>query len=142
MQRSPIRFIYTTLVFLTGLQVFATPNLAGAQSASLAMPFGVVPSGQDRIRSADGVECQSHVGPRNRWMDMGVYSMGNQTNSTALASGDSRGQHVGVYARITINLDRVAPAIDCTHLYLLEIQRLKREIEDQQLNSTISVQPR
>lgn len=117
-------------------------SCAMAQNASLSMPFGVVPSGQDRIRSADGVECQSHVGPRQKWMDMGVYSMGNQTQNLVTNPSDNRNQSIGVYARITINLDPPLPAIDCTRLYQLEIDRLRREVEDQQMNSKISAQPR
>ncbi len=113
-----------------------------AQNASLSMPFGVVPSGQDRIRSADGVECQSHVGPRQKWMDMGVYSMGNQTQNLITNPSDNRNQSIGVYARITINLDPPLPAIDCTRLYQLEIDRLRREVEDQQMSSKISATPR
>lgn len=113
---------------------------ASAQQASLSMPFGVIPSGQDRIRSADGVECQTHVGPRNRWMDMGVYSMGTQTNN--LPSTPNSSQAIGVYARITINLDPVAPQLDCSRLYQLEIDRLRREVEDQQMDSIVTVQPR
>lgn len=104
------------------------------------MPFGVVPSGQDRIRSADGVECQTHVGPRNRWMDMGVYSMGTQANT--LPSTPNSSQAIGVYARITINLDPVVPQLDCSRLYQLEIDRLRREVDDQQMNSKVTVQPR
>lgn len=112
------------------------------QSANLTLPFGNLPSGQDRIRSADGVECQTHVGPRNRWMDMGVYSMGTQSNTTITDPTNSRGQYMGVYARITINLDPVHPTIDCSRLYQLEIDRLRREIDDLQMTSKVSVQPR
>lgn len=137
LQQSASIFLHVSLAW--GLSGLPLPS-AFAQQASLAMPFGVVPSGQDRIRSADGVECQTHVGPRNRWMDMGVYSMGNQTNNLPTMPNSS--QAVGVYARITINLDPVAPQIDCSRLYQLEIDRLRREVDDQQMNSKVSVQPR
>ena len=123
----------------------AVSQLAWSQTSNVGinLPYTSPMNGQDRIRSADGVECNRQVGPREKWMEVGSFiSQGTGQGSDTVYSGvtglstttpDYRRATVGVYAKLVVNLDKQQPQIDCSSLYELEISRLRRELEESQL---------
>lgn len=103
------------------------------------------PQGQDKVRAADGTECQRSTAPRSKWAEVGVVGTGvggqgvensypfvgyNGTIPSAQPYSRAGG---AVYGRIIINLDANQSDIDCNHLYALEIERLKAELEQAKL---------
>ncbi len=129
----------------------AVSQLAWAQTSNVGinLPYTSPMNGQDRIRSADGVECNRQVGPREKWMEVGTFiTQGTGQGSDTVYSGvtglsittpDYRRATVGVYAKLVVNLDKQQPQIDCSHLYEIEILRLRKELEEVQLRSKASV---
>jgi len=130
--------------------LFVASNAAVAQTSSMNMlqlpsQGSNFNSGQDRVRSSDGVECVSATGPRRVYMETGV--IGSNTNgagsSTTFYGNGAittppayQSNTASVYARIVINLDKPKAELDCSSLFELEIERLKREL----LESKMEVQ--
>ena len=83
------------------------------------LPTAPRASGQDIIRGAGGVSCQSAVGGNGPTLDMGVIGTNDiyARNSTAL------------YGRVTVQLGKKPQRVDCNRLYNLEVERLKMEIQ-------------
>jgi hypothetical protein len=133
------------------LYLFATATqIVCAQTSNVGvnLPYTNPMNGQDRVRSADGVECNRLVGPRQKWMEVGSFAtqgtgQGADTifsgvNGLAITTPDYRRTTVGVYAKVIINLDKYQPEIDCGQLYELEIARLRKELEESQLKNKAS----
>lgn len=129
----------------------AVSQLAWAQTSNVGinLPYTSPMNGQDRIRSADGVECNRQVGPREKWMEVGSFiTQGTGQGADTVYSGitglstttpDYRRSTVGVYAKLVVNLDKHQPQVDCSDLYEIEILRLKKELEEVQLRSKASL---
>lgn len=83
------------------------------------LPSAPRASGQDIIRGAGGVSCQSAVGGNGPTLDMGVIG----TND--IFSRDS----TALYGRVTVQLGKKPQRVDCNRLYNLEVERLKMEIQ-------------
>lgn len=99
--------------------------------------------GQDRVRSADGVECVRSTAPRDKWMEFGTVASGVGGQGSdyayqpvyATPTGDStvapQNQYnrmgAGVWGKLVINLDKQPEQIDCGKLYNLELDRLQEE---------------
>ena len=138
---------FRTLIYMFAL---ATP-MAWSQNSNIGinLPYTSPMNGQDRIRSADGVECNRQVGPREKWMEVGSFaSQGTGQGADTVYSGltgfstttpDYKRATVGVYAKLVVNLDKQQPQIDCSHLYEIEILRLRKELEEVQLRNKASV---
>jgi len=114
---------------------------AFAQLGSVGLPAAPQwPNGTDRVRSADGVQCESSAAPRQWYMDIGLLAgrgngVGAQNNGTVIDINSTfidpnfQRNTYAVYARVVINLEDAPPPINCNVLYGLEIERLKSEIE-------------
>ena len=112
-----------------------------AQLGSVGLPAAPQwPSGTDRVRSADGVQCESSTAPRQWYMDVGVMAgrgagVGAQNNGAVIdvnsrfIDPNFQRNTYAVYARVVINLENAPPPLNCNALYALEIERLKSEIE-------------
>ena len=126
------------------------PCVAFAQLGSLSLPAAPQwPPGQDRIRSADGVQCETSTTPRKWFMDIGVLGgrgngLGSNNQGTVI---DINSQFINnqyerntyaIYARVVINLDSTPPKMNCNELYALEIQRLRSEIEYLQMGQGVA----
>lgn len=103
------------------------------------------PQGQDKIRGADGTECARSTAPRSKWAEVGVVGTGlggqgvensypfvgyNGTIPNAQPYSRAGG---AIYGRIIINLDANQSDLDCNHLYAMELERLKAELEQAKL---------
>lgn len=95
-------------------------NYQNSSQFGMTLPQASLPSGQDEIRTSDGTSCRSSVGGNGAYFDMGVIGTpaGETIDATAAA-----------YGRIVVPLGRQAARLDCTTLYMLEIERLKIELQ-------------
>lgn len=121
---------------------------AQAQTAIGSINLPSTPSfaqGQDKIRGADGTECARSTAPRSKWAEVGVVGTGvggqgvensypfvgyNGAIPTAQPYSRAGG---AIYGRIIINLDANQSDLDCNHLYALELDRLRAELEQAKL---------
>ena len=107
--------------------------------------------GQDRIRSADGVECQRSTAPRDKWMEFGTVASGvggqgsdyayqpvysTNTGTTVAPQNTYNRAGGGVWGKLVINLDKQPAQIDCNRLYDLEIERLQEENRQLKMGAT------
>lgn len=129
-----------------GLALVYQPAYPQTAIGSVNLPSTpAFPQGQDRIRAADGTECQRSTAPRRKWAEVGVVGSGTQGQGVensypfvgaggVIPSAQPYARAGGaVYGRIIINLDAGQPELDCNHLYSLEIERLKAELEQAKL---------
>lgn len=66
----------------------------------------------------------------NAYVDMGVVGRSARNAGVpSLYTTNEVGDSATAYARVTIPLGKRPGRLDCTRLYDIEIQRLKREIE-------------
>ncbi len=86
---------------------------------SLFLPNTPSFHGQDVIRGAGGVSCESAIGSGGPYVDMGVIGSNDvfDRGSTAL------------YGRVVVPLGKRGRRVDCTRLYELELARLRVELE-------------
>ena len=101
----------------------ATPVLLPSSSSyynqqGFNLPSVSRPSGQDIIRGAGGVSCQSAVGGNGPVLDMGVIGTQDPYGRDGAAA----------YGRISIPLGHKPKRVDCTRLYELEVERLQLEL--------------
>lgn len=130
------------LVFALGSGSVSAQTAIGSINLPSTPAF---PQGQDRIRGADGTECARSTAPRSKWAEVGVVGTGvggqgvensypfvgyNGAIPTAQPYSRAGG---AVYARIIINLDAKQADLDCNHLYALELDRLRAELEQAKL---------
>ncbi len=84
------------------------------------------PGGQDSITTSQGVRCSQSVNSSGGYVDFGVTGGGAITigGDRVATDPDALG-----YARVVIPLGEQPERLDCSRLYELEIDRLKREID-------------
>ena len=113
------------------------PWNAFAQSVNLQMPQSPQSYQSDRFRHGD-MDCSNAIGS-STMMEFGVLGLIDEpnynVNSAAFNPSGAGGMNTGVYARITIPLDKPKERINCNTLYQLalererlEVQRLKQEV--------------
>lgn len=113
-------------------RAFAAAILAACSPASLAAdgillpPAPVGPGGEDSITTSDGVRCSNSINSNGGYLDLGVA--GGDLNASSYNWNGGGSATIG-YARIIIPLGEAPRRLDCHALYLLEIQRLKAEIQ-------------
>ena len=93
------------------------------------------PGGEDRVETGSGARCSQSINSNGSYLDVGMAgSTANRRDihGSPFISNDQGSQALG-YVRMTVPLGRRQPRVDCTRLYELEIQRMKREIELLQL---------
>lgn len=121
--------------FVHGLLLAASLS---ASSAGLASNNGVYlpppPSGsggEDSIETAEGTRCRQSINSAGSYLDVGFAgSTARPSDATrAIVATEPIGDQALAYARVTIPLGRRPQRIDCSRLYELEIQRLRREVE-------------
>jgi len=116
-----VRLIYS-LVF----SIIATNVSADTSSLNLALPNSPMNYQSDKFRAGE-LDCSNAIGSATQ-MEFGVTGIidNSQYGSSFM---DDRSGDVGVYARITIPLGRVAKSrIDCNRLYELELRKKQLEV--------------
>ena len=103
-----------------GTQPIVVPNTSSSfNQQGFNLPSAPRATGQDIVRGAGGISCQSAIGSGGPSLDMGVIGTNDifDRDSTAL------------YGRVTIPLGKRPKRVDCTRLYELEVSRLQMELE-------------
>jgi hypothetical protein len=112
------------------------PEVRG-QSVNLQMPQAPQSYQSDRFRHGD-MDCSNAIGSSTN-LEFGVLGILDRADYNMLSPEYNRGggQDVGLYARITIPLDKPKERINCNTLYKLalererlEVQRLKAEVQN------------
>lgn len=97
--------------------LLSTPVFA-QNSLNLALPSGSQNFQADKFKTGD-LDCSNAIGSSTN-MEFGV---------TGIINDDSLNKDVGVYARITIPLGKVAKErINCNKLYELELEKKRLEL--------------
>lgn len=116
-----MRVIYS-LVFL----IAASVAHADTASLNLALPNAPMNHQSDKFRAGE-LDCSNAIGSATQ-MEFGVTGI-IDNNRHGSGFMDDRSGDVGVYARITIPLGRVAKSrIDCNRLYELELRKKQLEV--------------
>ena len=116
---------YAVLVFL----MIGTVVNAESSSLNLALPSTPGNYQSDKFRAGE-LDCSNAIGSATNleFGVTGIISNGDYTAMNEYINGPKTGD-VGVYARITIPLGKVARSrIDCNRLYELELQRKQLEV--------------
>ncbi len=110
---------------------------AHGQSVNLQMPQAPQSYQSDRFRHGD-MDCSNAIGASTN-LEFGVLGIIDKADYNIVSPDYNRGdsRDVGVYARITIPLDKPKERINCNTLYKLalererlEVQRLKAEVQN------------
>jgi hypothetical protein len=75
------------------------------------------------------VRCSQSINSNGGYLDLGVAGGDLNTYYNSSGSGAAAPQGTVGYARIIIPLGNSPKRLDCNHLYEMEIQRLKAEIQ-------------
>ena len=116
---------YVVLVFL----MIGTAVNAESSSLNLALPSTPGNYQSDKFRAGE-LDCANAIGSATNleFGVTGIISNGDYTAMNEYINGPKTGD-VGVYARITIPLGKVARSrIDCNRLYELELQKKQLEV--------------
>jgi hypothetical protein len=116
---------YVVLVFL----MIGTAVNAESSSLNLALPSTPGNYQSDKFRAGE-LDCSNAIGSATNleFGVTGIISNGDYTAMNEYINGPKTGD-VGVYARITIPLGKVARSrIDCNRLYELELQKKQLEV--------------
>lgn len=97
--------------------------IADSSSLNLALPSSPSTYGQDSIRSGN-LDCKNAIGGATQ-LEFGVTGIINNGSVFGSNPDMDKTKDVGVYARITIPLDKPKERINCNSLYQLEL-RIKR----------------
>lgn len=107
--------------------ILMIPCMANADSSSvgLTLPGMGVTYGQDSIRAGD-LDCKNSIGGATNF-EFGVTGV-IDNYSSPFSGGGNDTKDVGVYARITIPLDKPKERINCNSLYQLELRKKRLEV--------------
>jgi hypothetical protein len=114
------------LIYVLLFSAAATSSYADTSSLNLALPNASINNQSDKFRAGE-LDCSNAIGSATQ-MEFGVTGI---IDNNRYGSGfmDDRSGDVGVYARITIPLGRVAKSrIDCNRLYELELRKKQLEV--------------
>ena len=113
---------------LTALLGILISSSALAESTSLGLQLPSAPQayGQDSIRAGD-LDCKNAIGGSTQ-LEFGVTGIVDNHQSPFGGNGGSSEKDIGVYARITIPLDKPKERINCNDLYELELRKKRIEV--------------
>lgn len=115
--------------FLSAAPAFCLPAHAGTQGVYLP-PAPSGPGGEDSIETSSGTRCRQSLNSNGAYVDFGVMgSAASPSEGNRVGYSDTRDREGMAYARITLPLGKRPERIDCTRVYDLEIEKLKREVE-------------
>lgn len=115
------------LIVLASLILFATDALADNSGINLALPSLPGSYGQDSIRAGE-LDCKNAIGGATQ-LEFGVTGVIDNYESPFGGNGNGmQEKDVGVYARITIPLDKPRERINCNSLYQLELRKKRLEV--------------
>lgn len=112
---------------LLTLLTYGTSAYAENSSLNLALPSAPQAYGQDSIRSGE-LDCKNAIGGATQ-LEFGVTGIiDNYQSPFGGNNGIDSSRDIGVYARITIPLDKPKERINCNSLYQLELRKKRLEV--------------
>ena len=102
------------------------PSVAFGQSVNLQLPGSPQSYQSDRFRIGDK-DCSNAIGSSTN-LEFGVLGLIDEPEYQ-LQNYGSGGRSTGVYARITIPLDKPQERINCNTLYQLALERERLEVQ-------------
>ena len=116
------------IALLLTVLTYTTTAWADSSSLNLALPSAPGTFGQDSIRAGD-LDCKNAIGGATQ-LEFGVTGIVNNATSPFSSSDPINPQtkDIGVYARITIPLDKPKERINCNSLYQLELRKKRLEV--------------
>lgn len=115
-------------IMIICLSLIASGASAESSSLNLSLPGMGNTYGQDSIRTEDGVDCKNSIGGATN-LEFGLTGIIDNYNSPFQSNnGFNSNRDVGVYARITIPLDKPKQRINCNTLYELELRKKRLEV--------------
>lgn len=115
--------------------VFAalTPAFASVSSAADGVFLPPAPSGsggQDSISTPGGLDCRQSLNTGGPILDLGFAGGAGQQRGKSLFATEEDDDFFGLgYARIVIPLGERPKRIDCSQIFHMEVERLRRELE-------------
>ena len=108
--------------------ILCIPNLAMADNSAigLSLPGASQTYGQDSIRAGD-IDCKNAIGGATN-LEFGVTGIIDNYNSPFSGGSSNSSRDIGVFARITIPLDKPKQRINCNSLYELELRKKRLEV--------------
>ena len=119
-----MKYLLTIILFCAVTTAYAESN-----SINLALPGGPGSYQSDKFRAGE-LDCSNAIGSATN-MEFGVTSIiqNGWYDSMNNYFNDTKAGDVGIYARITIPLGKVAKSrIDCNKLYELELRLKQLEV--------------
>jgi hypothetical protein len=118
------------------LALEANPALAGTYGVYLPPPPSG-PGGEDSIETASGTRCRQSINSSGPYLDVGASGTAASPidDPSRVYSLDQRDRTAMAYVRLTVPIGRRPVRIDCSEVYRLEIERLRREIELMRMNA-------
>ena len=117
---------------LTGFAslVLSAPAWAGTTGVYLP-PAPVGSGGEDAIETSSGTRCRQSMNNNGSYLDVGMTgsAAAPAPRDTRFGYNDSRDREATLYARVTIPLGKRPDRIDCSRVYELELEKLRREVE-------------
>ena len=109
--------------------LIATP--AAGQQGIYLPPAPQGPGGEDTIETASGTRCRQSINSNGGYLDVGLAGSGGSgipEGRGAFVTINQRDREALAYARVTVPLGKQPKRIDCSHVYELEIERLREEV--------------
>lgn len=121
------------------LSIACTSIMLATASPAIANTTGVylppAPSGsggEDSIETSSGTRCRQSINSNGSYLDVGITGSAASPmprNPDRISFSDTRDQQATFYARVSIPLGKRPKRIDCSRVYELELQKLRREVE-------------
>lgn len=108
------------ILLLIPTTVFANNGL------NLQLPSPISNYSYDEIRSQDGMSCKNAIGGATN-VEFGMTGIVNNAGSPFDPDPD-QSKDIGLYARITIPLDKPKERLNCNSLYQLELRKKRLEV--------------
>ena len=107
------------------------PVAASAGTSGVYLPPSPTGSGgEDSIETSSGTRCRQSMNSNGAYLDVGMTGTASSPNQPgAFNYSDTRDKQGMAYVRMTIPLGHKPERIDCSKIYELELDRLRREVE-------------
>lgn len=125
--------IFIISIWLLFFWTQANAQSNSSSSLNLAIPAPAQSYQSDRIRAGE-LDCSNAIGGGTN-IEFGVTGIITKQDDPLATNYGERTNDVGVYARITIPLDKPKERINCNTLYQMEL--VKKRIEIQKLQQEL-----
>lgn len=124
-------FLLAGLASCPALVSALIPGTAQAGTSGVYLPPSPGGSGgEDSIETSGGTRCRQSMNNNGTYLDVGMTGTAASPNrNTSFSYNDSRDKEAMAYVRMTIPLGRKPERIDCSKIYELELDKLRREVE-------------